>query len=154
MKQFWLRSIELCWHFCREREREREIESFELFSGVCAFFIDISRFCVHVGIWQETEGDEEGEGEEEEEEEEAEDDVDEAEAETDASTNMNNAPAKSETSLPVVFREPERQLSKKELKKKELAELDAVLAELGLVQKEENGNFVFSLLLKHLSPPC
>jgi hypothetical protein len=108
-----------------------------------------------VGIWQETEGDEEGEGEEEEEEEEeAEDDVDEAEAETDASTNMNNAPAKSETSLPVVFREPERQLSKKELKKKELAELDAVLAELGLVQKEENGNFVFSLLLKHLSPPC
>jgi hypothetical protein len=40
--------------------------------------------------------------------------------------------------LPVVFREPERQLSKKELKKKELAELDAVLAELGLVQKEEN----------------
>jgi hypothetical protein len=56
--------------------------------------------------------------------------------------------------LPVVFREPERQLSKKELKKKELAELDAVLAELGLVQKEENGNFVFSLLLKHLSPPC
>jgi hypothetical protein len=52
---------------------------------------------------------------------------------------VDNAPAKSETSLPVVFREPERQLSKKELKKKELAELDAVLAELGLVQKEENG---------------
>jgi hypothetical protein len=153
MKQFWLRSVELCWHFClkREGERERELNCFLGF-GICAFFIDNSRFCVHVGIWQETEGDEEGEGEEEEEEE-AEDDVDEAEAETDASINMNNAPAKSETSLPVVFREPERQLSKKELKKKELAELDAVLAELGLGQKEENGNFVFSLL-KHLSPPC
>jgi BMFP domain-containing protein YqiC len=65
--------------------------------------------------------------------------VEDAEVETDAAHDVDNAPAKSETLLPVVFREPERQLSKKELKKKELAELDAVLAELGLVQKEENG---------------
>jgi hypothetical protein len=65
--------------------------------------------------------------------------VEDAEKETDAAHDVDNAPAKSETSLPVVFREPERQLSKKELKKKELAELDVVLAELGLVQKEENG---------------
>ncbi len=43
--------------------------------------------------------------------------------ETDAAHDVDNAPAKSETSLPVVFREPEWQLSKKELKKKELAEL-------------------------------
>ncbi|KAJ7569013.1 hypothetical protein O6H91_01G057400 [Diphasiastrum complanatum] len=42
-------------------------------------------------------------------------------------------------STPVV-REPERQLSKRELKKKELAELDAVLAELGLSKKPEDGN--------------
>jgi hypothetical protein len=47
--------------------------------------------------------------------------------------------------LPPVFREPERQLSKKEIKKKELADLEAVLAEFGLDQteekeeKEENG---------------
>jgi len=88
---------------------------------------------VSVG-WQETEGEEEGEGEEE-----AEDDVEDAEVETDAAHDVDNAPDKSETSLPVVFREPEWQLSKKELKKKELAVLDAVLAELGLVQKEENG---------------
>jgi hypothetical protein len=64
--------------------------------------------------------------------------VEDAEVETDAAHDVDNAPAKSETSLPVVSIEPERQLSKKELKK-ELAELDAVLAELGLVQKEENG---------------
>jgi hypothetical protein len=58
---------------------------------------------------------------------------------TDAAHDLDNAPDKSETSLPVVFREPEWQLSKKDLKKKELAVLDAVLAELGPVQKEENG---------------
>ncbi|CAM6064543.1 unnamed protein product [Sphagnum tenellum] len=59
-------------------------------------------------IWQETEGEEEGEGEEE-----AEDDVEDAEVETDAAHDVDNAPAKSKTSLPVVFREPEWQLSKK-----------------------------------------
>ncbi|RZC74719.1 hypothetical protein C5167_050197 [Papaver somniferum] len=36
-------------------------------------------------------------------------------------------------------KEEERQLSKKELKKKELAELDAVLAELGFDKKETDG---------------
>ncbi len=71
--------------------------------------------------------------------------------ETDAAHDVDNAPAKSETSLPVVFREPERQLSKKELKKKELAELDAVLAELGLVQKEENGKQHYLLSLSIIS---
>uniref|UniRef100_A0A1D1YSR9 Uncharacterized protein n=1 Tax=Anthurium amnicola TaxID=1678845 RepID=A0A1D1YSR9_9ARAE len=35
-------------------------------------------------------------------------------------------------------KDPERQLSKKELKKKELAELDAVLAELGISPKDNN----------------
>lgn len=39
----------------------------------------------------------------------------------------------------VAAKEAERQLSKKELKKKELEELDAVLAELGLTQKESSG---------------
>eukprot|EP00245_Coleochaete_scutata_P004761 TRINITY_DN176_c0_g1_i1.p1 TRINITY_DN176_c0_g1~~TRINITY_DN176_c0_g1_i1.p1 ORF type:complete len:318 (+),score=132.74 TRINITY_DN176_c0_g1_i1:198-1151(+) len=41
-----------------------------------------------------------------------------------------------------VPREPERQLSKKELKKKELEELDAVLAELGISKGLENGDSV------------
>lgn len=36
-------------------------------------------------------------------------------------------------------REPEKQLSKKEIKKKELAELDKVLEEFGLLTKEKNG---------------
>lgn len=36
-------------------------------------------------------------------------------------------------------KEAERQLSKKERKKKELAELDALLADLGVTQKESNG---------------
>ncbi|KAK9130865.1 hypothetical protein Sjap_011352 [Stephania japonica] len=39
----------------------------------------------------------------------------------------------------LVQKDTERQLSKKELKKKELAELDAVLAELGISQSENNG---------------
>jgi len=48
---------------------------------------------------------------------------------------------------PAPPKDTERQLSKKELKKKELAELDAVLAELGLgtsnnsTQDESNGKF-------------
>lgn len=37
-------------------------------------------------------------------------------------------------------KDPERQLSKKELKKKELAELDAMLAELGCPKPEASGN--------------
>jgi hypothetical protein len=44
---------------------------------------------------------------------------------------------------PQPAKDTERQLSKKELKKKELAELDAVLAELGLSgnnSKNEEGN--------------
>jgi hypothetical protein len=43
---------------------------------------------------------------------------------------------------PAVVKEPDRQLSKKELKKKELAELEAVLAELGLNQQDAQGNRV------------
>lgn len=48
---------------------------------------------------------------------------------------------------PAPPKDTERQLSKKELKKKELAELDAVLAEFGLdassnsTQDESNGKF-------------
>ncbi|XP_059634993.1 FK506-binding protein 3-like [Cornus florida] len=40
---------------------------------------------------------------------------------------------------PLAPKDPERQLSKKELKKKELAELDAVLAELGYAKSESSG---------------
>lgn len=36
-------------------------------------------------------------------------------------------------------KEAERQLSKKERKKKELAELEALLADFGVTQKESNG---------------
>lgn len=39
----------------------------------------------------------------------------------------------------VVPKESERQLSKKERKKKELAELEALLADFGVSQKESNG---------------
>ena len=38
-----------------------------------------------------------------------------------------------------VPKDPERQLSKKELKKKELAELDAMLAELGIAKSQSGG---------------
>ena len=48
----------------------------------------------------------------------------------------------------VVAREPDRQLSKKELKKKELAELDAVLAELGLNQQDVKGDMIIHVLFK------
>lgn len=49
----------------------------------------------------------------------------------------------------VVPKEAERQLSKKERKKKELAELDALLADFGVSQKDNNsqdesrGNIIF-----------
>ena len=42
-------------------------------------------------------------------------------------------------------KEPDRQLSKKELKKKELAELEAVLAELGLNQQDVQGDRIVCL---------
>ncbi|MFQ6651074.1 hypothetical protein Gotur_023334 [Gossypium turneri] len=41
--------------------------------------------------------------------------------------------------VPPPPKEPERQLSKKERKKKELAELEALLADFGVTQKESNG---------------
>lgn len=41
--------------------------------------------------------------------------------------------------VPVAPKEAERQLSKKERKKKELAELEALLADLGVPQKEGDG---------------
>jgi len=47
--------------------------------------------------------------------------------------------------LPPASREPERQLSKKEIKKKELADLEAVLAEFKKIETEEteeNGGFL------------
>lgn len=87
---------------------------------------------------QESEGDEEGEGEDE-----IDDEVeDDAENESGAAAGTDEAPAKPEAALPPVFREPERQLSKKEIKKKELADLEAVLAQFKIDQteeKEENG---------------
>lgn len=55
----------------------------------------------------------------------------------------------------LVSKETERQLSKKELKKKELAELEAVLAELGIPKKVTNGqddsrgNFFSQIFLIH-----
>jgi hypothetical protein len=42
--------------------------------------------------------------------------------------------------MPALEKKPDRQLSKKELKKKGLAELEAVLAEFGLSQTDENGS--------------
>lgn len=41
--------------------------------------------------------------------------------------------------VPAATKETERQLSKKERKKKELAELEALLADFGVVQKDSNG---------------
>ncbi|KAH7437143.1 hypothetical protein KP509_05G058400 [Ceratopteris richardii] len=76
---------------------------------------------------QDTDGDEEvDDGYDENEEEEPENDVVPEVVE-----------AKATNTVAPVPREPDRQLSKKELKKKELAELDAVLAELGLNPKDE-----------------
>lgn len=89
--------------------------------------------------FQESDGDEEGEGEEE-----IDDEVEEeGENESKADAGADDVPTKMDF-VPTVAREPERQLSKKELKKKELADLEAVLAELGLdkkEEKEENGDF-------------
>jgi hypothetical protein len=48
--------------------------------------------------------------------------------------------------MPALEKKPDRQLSKKELKKKGLAELEAVLAEFGLSQTDENGTHVTSVL--------
>ena len=45
---------------------------------------------------------------------------------------------KKHTEAPVVPKEAERQLSKKERKKKELEELEALLADFGVTQKESN----------------
>lgn len=41
--------------------------------------------------------------------------------------------------VPVLPKETERQLSKKERKKKELEELEALLADFGVAQKDSNG---------------
>lgn len=46
---------------------------------------------------------------------------------------------KKPTEVPVFPKEAERQLSKKERKKKELAELEALLADFGVAQRESNG---------------
>ena len=52
-------------------------------------------------------------------------------------------------------KDAERQLSKKELKKKELEELDAVLAEFGLTNRETSGqddthgNVAFTVICRH-----
>jgi hypothetical protein len=87
------------------------------------------------------------ESEDEEHDDEAEDGAeDEAEQEVEAADlALKKAPA--------APKETERQLSKKELKKKELAELDAVLAELGIsenpseaVQDGSNGKLLHSSL--------
>ncbi|KAK9100877.1 hypothetical protein Scep_024307 [Stephania cephalantha] len=79
---------------------------------------------------------------------------DEHEHETDAPVQTEPTIQKpAEASL--VQKDTERQLSKKELKKKELAELDAVLAELGISQSENNGQneeqgYVYEWLLLFL----
>lgn len=46
---------------------------------------------------------------------------------------------KKPTEVSVAPKEAERQLSKKERKKKELEELDALLADFGVTQKESDG---------------
>lgn len=100
---------------------------------------------------QESEGDEEGEGEDE-----IDDEVeDDAENESGAAAGTDEAPAKPEAALPPVVREPERQLSKKEIKKKELADLEAVLAQFKMDQteeKEENGAFLTIMADDHVIP--
>lgn len=52
---------------------------------------------------------------------------------------VSTEPVPKERPQQLVSKETERQLSKKELKKKELAELEAVLAELGIPKKVTNG---------------
>lgn len=47
--------------------------------------------------------------------------------------------AKKPAEVPAVSKETERQLSKKERKKKELAELEALLADFGVAPKENDG---------------
>lgn len=89
------------------------------------------------------------EGSESEEEglDEVDDDENEEEHDHEADLSVGKDPAVSkvsEVSLPPP-KDAERQLSKKELKKKELAELDAVLAELGLTNSEAGGEKVDSL---------
>ncbi|XP_038710666.1 nucleolar and coiled-body phosphoprotein 1-like isoform X1 [Tripterygium wilfordii] len=77
------------------------------------------------------------ESESEEDLEEADDDVDEEhEHEPEAPVEVEPV-VKKPTEAPLVHKDTDRQLSKKELKKKELEELEAVLAELGL-QKNAN----------------
>ena len=81
---------------------------------------------------QESESEEEGLDE-------VDDDVEEeheneAEAEVEVQPVVNKPPEAS-----MVTKETERQLSKKELKKKGLEELDAVLAELGYTKQETSG---------------
>lgn len=65
------------------------------------------------------------------------DDEDEHEHETEDAVAAEPA-VKNVVAPPVPPKDTERQLSKKELKKKELAELDAVLAELGLGASSNN----------------
>ena len=106
-------------------------------------------FCLGL---QETEGDEEGEGEDE-----VDDEVEDGENESGAAAETEKAPSKPDVLLPPVFREPERQLSKKEIKKKELADLEAVLAQFAVDQteekeeKEENGESPFLSLNRLLN---
>lgn len=94
---------------------------------------------------QETEGEGEDEGEDE-----IDDEVEEeGENESGAAAAGTETPSKPDVVLPPVFREPERQLSKKEIKKKELAALEAVIAEFRVDQteeKEENGESFYLLL--------
>ncbi|MCO5574410.1 hypothetical protein L7F22_028195 [Adiantum nelumboides] len=81
----------------------------------------------HEDLSQESEGDEELDD--------VDDEIEEDEPESEAV--MEAVEAKVSTVVTQAGREPDRQLSKRELKKKELAELDAVLAELGLNPKDE-----------------
>ncbi|KAF5742933.1 DNA ligase 1-like [Tripterygium wilfordii] len=99
------------------------------------------------------------ESESEEDLEEADDDVDEEhEHEPEAPVEVEPV-VKKPTEAPLVHKDTDRQLSKKELKKKELEELEAVLAELGLqknanAQDEPHGNLALYYLCAYCLICC
>lgn len=84
-------------------------------------------------MWQESESEEDilDEGDE---------DDDDLEEEHETQVHPEAEPeVKKAPEVPAPPKEPERQLSKKELKQKELAEFEALLADFGIAPKENNG---------------
>eukprot|EP01018_Ginkgo_biloba_P007049 Gb_40661 [translate_table: standard] len=97
-------------------------------------------------VWGKEQSREQVEADKEESDDQEEDDIDEEADEEIEERQENDAESSLDAASgePLVLqvnktREPEKQLSKKEIKKKELAELDKVLAEFGLLTKEANG---------------